>query len=162
MHVGCFQQVETLTEEEESLQKMLAKMQADHAEEEGKIRKSKFKLEADVAGWVAKYDEEMARKQELIDVEVEAHSTEKSQMAELQGKFENLKDEYDAIMEEKRIARERYEAHNKDLVEKNRAASIIQKRWSNFQDEKKAAKGGKKKGSKKKKSGKKGSKKKKK
>lgn len=136
-------------------------MLQEHADEEGKIRKSKFKLEADVAGWISKYDEEMTRKQELIDVETEAHTTEKAQMEELQKKFDTLKDEYDAIMEEKRIARERYDAHHKELAEKNRAASIIQKRWSSFQEEKKAAKG-KKKGSKKKGSKKKGSKKKKK
>eukprot|EP00038_Savillea_parva_P008846 m.179571 g.179571 ORF g.179571 m.179571 type:complete len:398 (-) comp14798_c0_seq1:171-1364(-) len=158
-------QMEALTAEAEALEKKLEDLRQAHADEESKIRKSKFKMEADVAGWISKYDEEMARKQELIDEETTAHETEKRQMAELESKFESLQEEYDAIMEEKRISRERYDAHNHDQAARNHAASVIQKRWSAYQEEKKAnskgkgKKGSGKKGSKKKSKGKKKSKK---
>jgi hypothetical protein len=43
-----------LQEEAESLAKRLAETRQKNSEEEGRIRKAKFKLEADVAKWIEK------------------------------------------------------------------------------------------------------------
>ena len=53
----------------------------------------------------------MKKKQELIDIENEAHTTEEKQREELEAKLALLQDEYDAIMEGQRAERERREAH---------------------------------------------------
>ena len=44
-----------LEEEAESLAKRLAETRQRNSDEEGRIRKAKFKLEADVAKWIEKW-----------------------------------------------------------------------------------------------------------
>jgi hypothetical protein len=58
----------------------------------------------------------MKKKQELIDIENEAHTTEEKQREELEAKLALLQDEYDAIMEGQRAERERREAHEKEVA----------------------------------------------
>lgn len=62
----------------------------------------------------------------------EVYTKEKSQLASLEEKFKTLKEEYDAIMEERRIAREAAEAAERQMAAMVRAAIRIQTYYRAF------------------------------
>jgi len=102
------------------------KMFQEHRAAESKLRKRKYKIETEVENWILKYDQEMGEKQdeyEQIDV---VYTEEKKQLSELEEKFQVLCEEYDKIMEERRIAREKKEVEDKDFTMKKEAATVIQ------------------------------------
>lgn len=78
------------------------------------------------------------------------YTEEKKQLHELEERFKTLEEEYIAIMEERRIAREKREAAERELAIMVRAATTIQAFWRSFKvrkalKSKKKKKGGKKK-----------------
>ena len=81
------------------------------------------------------------------------YTEEKKQLNELEERFKTLEEEYSQIMEERRIARERQEAAERELQMCVSAATTIQAFWRSFKvrkalKSKKKKKGGKKKGGK--------------
>ena len=75
------------------------------------------------------------------------YTEEKRQLAELEEKFKTLEEQYTTIMEEKRIAREKREAAERELRAMIKAASVIQSFWKAYKM-RKALKSKKKKGKK--------------
>ncbi|ESO09893.1 hypothetical protein HELRODRAFT_167712 [Helobdella robusta] len=98
-------------------------------EKESVLRKKKFQIESEIENCIKTYDLEMRR----LEIETnEIHSKyhdEKKLLAVLEQKFSTLKIEYDAIMEERRIAQELRDASEKELLKTIRAAYIIQSLW---------------------------------
>ena len=80
------------------------------------------------------------------------YTEEKKQLNELEERFKTLEAEYNQIQEERRIARERREAAERELQISVMAATTIQAFWRSFKVRKAL------KGKKKKKGGKKGKK----
>ncbi len=83
----------------------------------------------------------------------EVYTEEKKQLNELEERFKTLEEEYNQIMEERRIARERQEAAERELAMAVGAATCIQAFWRSYKvrkalKSKKKKKGGKKKGKK--------------
>jgi len=115
-----------LTSEIEQLKDQFTRMLTEHRENEQHLRKKKFKIETEVENWISKYDVDMGEKQdeyEKIDAE---YTIEKKQLSELEEKFKVLEEEYDKIMEERRIAKEEKEARELELAHQMKAAVTIQ------------------------------------
>ena len=77
------------------------------------------------------------------------YTKEKKELNELEERFKTLETEYKQIMEERRIARERREAAERELQMCIKAATTIQAFWRSFKvrkalKSKKKKKGGKK------------------
>lgn len=121
------------------------KMFQEHRAAEQKLRKKKYKIETEVENWITKYDQEMTEKQDEYEEIDAVYTEEKKQLNELEEKFQVLAEEYDKIMEERRIERERREAADKDYKLKKEAATIIQAYFRAYKVRKvlKAAKAGK-------------------
>lgn len=121
--------------------------------EEQALRKRKIKVEMEIERWISKYDQDMLEKQDQID-EINGHyRTEKEQLATLETRFQELKKEYDVIMEQRAIERARREAAENELAKMIRAALLLQAMWRAVRARRGAKKAAKKggKGSKKKK-----------
>lgn len=73
------------------------------------------------------------------------YTEEKKQLNELEERFKTLESEYQQIMEERRVARDRREAAERDLALMVKAATTIQAFWRSFKV-RKALKARKKKG----------------
>ncbi|XP_069135643.1 dynein regulatory complex protein 10-like [Argopecten irradians] len=117
----------------------------EHRESEQELRRKKFRVESQVENLIQKFDADMTERQneyEEIDAE---YTKEKKQLHELEERFKTLEDEYQQIMEERRIAREKREAAERDMSNMVKAATTIQAFWRSFKV-RKALKGRKKKG----------------
>ena len=93
------------------------------------IRQRKFRLETEVDGLIAKYDDFMITQQDEIENVQEAYDIEKEQLDELQARFDKLKvrkfvwqsltsltqNDYDKIIEERRLAAEEEERKRKEF-----------------------------------------------
>ncbi|XP_033730414.1 dynein regulatory complex protein 10-like [Pecten maximus] len=84
------------------------------------------------------------RQNEYEEIDAE-YTKEKKQLHELEERFKTLEDEYQQIMEERRVAREKREAAERDMSNMVKAATTIQAFWRSFKV-RKALKGRKKKG----------------
>ena len=78
------------------------------------------------------------------------YEADKKELAKLQAHFEILEKQYDAIMEERRLAEEEKARKEEEEREQNKAAAVIQAVWRGYQfrilmrgKSKKAAKKGK-------------------
>ena len=97
----------------------------------------------------------MSEKQEEYDAVDAVYMEEKRQLNELEERFRKLEEEYNAIMEERRLEAEKKEAAEREIAAMVRAAITIQSFWRAYKC-RRALKSKKKKGGKgKKKSGKK-------
>lgn len=93
----------TLQREIDFLKSELKENLKKNREDEEQLRKKKFKIESEVENWIHKYDQEMEEKQnELEDISV-IFNEEKAQLDELQARFTVIQQEYNNIMEERRI-----------------------------------------------------------
>lgn len=133
-----------------ALSKDVQAQQCKHRESEAQLRKRLNKIENEVENWISKYDNEMTDKQNEIEEIQTQYTQELKQLAELEQKFGELEIEYNAIMEEKRIQREKREIAEKELQKMIKAALLLQSFWRAFKVRKalkaKAAKGSAKKG----------------
>ena len=74
------------------------------------------------------------------------YTEEKKQLQELEERFKTLEQEYHQIIEDRRIAKEKAEAAQRELNIKIRAANLIQKLWRAYRARNVSKKGKKKKG----------------
>ena len=137
------------------LKAQLITITAEHREGENALRKRKYKIETEVENWIQKFDADMSEKQEEYDAVDAVYMEEKRQLNELEERFRKLEEEYNAIMEERRLEAEKKEAAEREIAAMVRAAITIQSFWRAYKC-RRALKSKKKKGGKgKKKSGKK-------
>lgn len=127
----------------------LSTLITEHRESEGDLRRKKFKFETEVENWIQKYDQDMGERQDEFEEIDEVYTKEKKELNELEERFKTLETEYKQIMEERRIARERREAAERELHMCIKAATTIQAFWRSFKvrkalKSKKKKKGGKK------------------
>ncbi|KAM5193280.1 dynein regulatory complex protein 10 [Mantella aurantiaca] len=105
---------------------------AENREVELSLRKKKYKVETEIENWIQKYDTDMGEKQTELE-EIEAvYEEEKAQLAELKEKLAVFEVEYVQIMEEREQTRLKKEAAEKELANKNHAATIIQAHWKGY------------------------------
>lgn len=143
------------TAEIEQLKDQFTRMLTEHREDEQHLRKRKFKIETEVENWISKYDADMGEKQDEYEQIDAVYTEEKKQLSELEEKFKVLEEEYNKIMEERRIAKEEKEARELELAHQMKAAITIQAYFRAYKvrkalknKAKKGGKGGKKKGKK--------------
>ncbi|EGD76495.1 hypothetical protein PTSG_07612 [Salpingoeca rosetta] len=143
-----------LNEQLDKLEKELASMRKKHKDEETKLRKRKLKLQAQIEGWIMKYDQDMGEKQRELDGIQQQYGAESKQLQELEERFNVLEIEYNRIMEERRAEREYKQQAEEEMQKMIRAALLIQSCWKAYKSRKAArkaaAKKNKKKGKKKK------------
>ncbi|KAL5016776.1 hypothetical protein ScPMuIL_006365 [Solemya velum] len=117
----------------------------EHRENEQELRRRKFKIETEVENWIMKFDQDMGERQNEYEEIDAVYTEEKKQLNELEERFKTLESEYQQIMEERRVARDRREAAERDLALMVKAATTIQAFWRSFKV-RKALKARKKKG----------------
>ena len=104
----------------------------EHRDQEQILRKEKWKHETNVEGLLARYDDDMTKKQNEID-ELEAlYEEEKRQLQELEEKFKPLEEEYLKILDERRTLERIRRMEEESLNKKVKAAIIIQSYWRGF------------------------------
>lgn len=88
--------------------------------------------------------------QDEYDLYTRMYEADKKELAKLQAHFEILEKQYDAIMEERRLAEEEKARKEEEERKQNKAAAAIQAAWRSYQfrilmrsKSKKAAKKGK-------------------
>ncbi|KAK3728548.1 hypothetical protein QZH41_011628 [Actinostola sp. cb2023] len=109
--------------------KRLEAEQAAHRANEFALRKRKYKIETEVENWIQKFDSDMGERQDEFDALDVVYTEEKKQLQELEERFKTLEKEYTTIVEERRIAKEKAEAAERELNMKIRAARLIQAMW---------------------------------
>ena len=97
-------------------------------EEEDLLRKKKFKIESEVENWIHKYDQEMDEKQTELDDISAIFAEERSQLDELQARFNMLQIEHTRIMENRRLAEEE-KKRLEEQMRKTVAAAILIQAW---------------------------------
>eukprot|EP00042_Codosiga_hollandica_P035354 m.261587 g.261587 ORF g.261587 m.261587 type:complete len:454 (+) comp54613_c0_seq2:103-1464(+) len=112
-----------------SLTKDVSSQQFKHRESEAALRKRLNKIENEVENWIAKYDNDMFEKQQELEEVQKQFSQEQQQLTELEKKFAELEVEYNAILEERRIQREKREAAEREVQMMVKAALLIQAYW---------------------------------
>lgn len=138
-----------LQQEYNQLHTQLQNLRQQHREKEGEQRMKKYRQETEVENWIQKYDTDMGIRQDKFEEIDAVYTEEKKQLNELEERFKTLETEYNQIMEERRISRERREAAERELQASMKAATTIQAFWRSFKV-RKALKSKKKKGGKKK------------
>lgn len=125
----------------------------EHRETEQLLRKRKYKIETEVENWIQKFDQDMGDRQKEYEEIDSVYTEEKKQLSELDEKFQVLEQEYNKIMEERRIAKEKKEQEEKELAMMMKAAITVQAYFRAYKVRKalrnKSKKGGKKGGKKK-------------
>ena len=121
----------------------------------------KFKVEHELENWIREYDNDMGDRQEEMEGVQKVYDEQRMQLNELEERFATLEVEYNRVVEERRIAKEKAEEAQRELEKMIRAATLLQSLWRSYkcrkllkQKQKKGKKGKKGKG-KGKKSGKK-------
>ncbi|OCU01642.1 dynein regulatory complex protein 10 [Xenopus laevis] len=121
-----------IQQELQQLRSQLSVNISENREIELFMRKKKYKIETEIENWIQKYDADMGEKQDELE-ELEAEYTlEKAQLAEVQEKLAVMEEEYTQIMEERRLAKLRMEEEERELANKNRAATLIQAHWKGY------------------------------
>ncbi|KAH6579762.1 hypothetical protein BASA50_002917 [Batrachochytrium salamandrivorans] len=110
----------------EALENHLETNKIKNREEEAILRKKKFKIESEVENWIHKYDQDMEEKQSEIDDVTGIFLEEKTHLDELQARYADLQQEYEAILEKRRKAEERNKEKERILKQQNKAATLIQ------------------------------------
>ncbi|CAI9598575.1 unnamed protein product [Staurois parvus] len=106
---------------------------AENREVELSLRKKKYKVETEIENWIQKYDADMGEKQTELEEIESVYEEEKVQLAELKENLSVFEVEYVQIMEERHQAQLKKEAEEKDLANRNHAATIIQAHWKGYQ-----------------------------
>lgn len=121
-----------LQQEVAQLQTQLQSLVTEHRENEQELRKKKFKIETEVENWIQRYDQDMGERQDEYEEIDTVYTEEKKQLHELEERFKTLEAEYQQIMEERRLARERREAAERELALMVKASTTIQAFWRSF------------------------------
>jgi len=112
-----------------TLRAQLKDQQSQHRASELALRKRQFKVESEVENWVNKYDADMTEKQNEIDRIQEQYRDEQAQLAELEARLAALEFEYNIVMEEHRLERERRQAAEDEMQRMLKAALLVQSFW---------------------------------
>lgn len=139
----------SLSTELAALEKQHTEAQAQHQEKEDKLRAKKFKAEAEVEAWIQRYDADMGETQDAIDKVQTGYDKELAKLGDLQRRFDEIEQEYNDIMEEERIEREKRQAAEEELQRMVRAALLVQNFWRAYKARKAVKKSQGKKGGKK-------------
>ncbi|CAG2237785.1 unnamed protein product [Mytilus edulis] len=137
--------VQRLQNEIVQLKTQLQNLVLEHREKEQDLRRMKFKVESQVEGLIQKYDGEMNERQEEYEEIEAAYNAQKKQLDEVEERFKTMSAEYDQIQEERRLAREKREAAEREMALMVKAATTVQAFWRSFKV-RKALKARKKKG----------------
>ncbi|TPX58770.1 hypothetical protein SpCBS45565_g07916 [Spizellomyces sp. 'palustris'] len=100
----------SLKQEITNHQSQLEELVKRNGEEEAQLRKRKFKIESEVENWIHKYDQDMDEKQTELEDITAIYLEEKAQLDELTARHSELRKEYEAIMEERRVEEEKEKA----------------------------------------------------
>lgn len=100
-----------------------------HRNNELTLRKRKYKIETEVENWIQKYDGDMTERQDELEELSVIYAEEKKQLHDLEERFKVLEEEYDQIMEERRIAQEKREEAERELRNMVKAATLLQAFW---------------------------------
>ncbi|GAB1608913.1 dynein regulatory complex protein 10-like, partial [Argonauta hians] len=103
-----------------------------HREQEGEMRRRKFKAETEVENWIQKYDQEMGQLQEELENVETIYKEERKQLLELEERFRTLEVEYTNICKERVIDIKSLEEAKRSLLTKIRAATTIQAYWRSY------------------------------
>ncbi|MGH0142340.1 UNVERIFIED_CONTAM: hypothetical protein FKN15_039235 [Acipenser sinensis] len=96
------------------------------------MQKRKYKVETEIENWIQKYDADMGEKQVELEQLHAVYTEEQGELKELEEHFAVLDQEYSQIMEERRLAREKKEQEERELVLMIRAATRIQALWKGY------------------------------
>eukprot|EP00056_Hartaetosiga_gracilis_P022723 m.32632 g.32632 ORF g.32632 m.32632 type:complete len:417 (-) comp9799_c0_seq1:139-1389(-) len=129
-----------LTRRIAKLKEDLEGVQNSNMEMESKLRKRKIKLQSQISSWVMKYDQDMTEKQKEYDGIKSQYDKESEQLQKLNDTFNEIEVEYNTIMEERRMERERKKAAEEELQKMIRATLVIQTAWKKYIEKKKASK----------------------
>ncbi|VDL97178.1 unnamed protein product [Schistocephalus solidus] len=94
---------------------------------------TRYKLESDLEGKYASYDNAMFAVQSEYDSLWAAYLEDKAELEAYQEKLEELREEYDGIMEERRQQEESERRAEEKRRKMDAAASVIQAFWRSFQ-----------------------------
>lgn len=101
-------------------------------EEEAQWRKKKFKIESEVENWIHKYDQDMEEKQAELEDITAIYLEEKTQLDELQQRYNELQKEFEKIMDERRHIEELKKEEELHFQKMVAAAMRIQAIWRGF------------------------------
>ncbi|RUS72393.1 hypothetical protein EGW08_019853, partial [Elysia chlorotica] len=144
------QKTQKLQAEINQLQNQLNNAISEHREIEADLRGKKYKIENEVDNWIQKYDQDLGERQDEYEEIDLVYSEEKKQLEELEERFATLEKEYTAIMEERRVARDKRERAQRELAILVKSATTIQAFWRSYKVRKALKAKNKKKGGKKK------------
>lgn len=144
------QKIQKLQTEINQLQTQLNNAVTENREKEADLRAKKYKVENEVDNWIQKYDQDMGERQDEYEEIDLVYTEEKKQLFELEERFATLEKEYVAIMEERRIARDKRERAQRELALLVKSATTIQAFWRSYKVRKALKSKSKKKGGKKK------------
>jgi len=145
------QKTQKLQTEINQLQTQLNNSVTENREKEADLRAKKYKVENEVDNWIQKYDQDMGERQDEYEEIDLVYTEEKKQLFELEERFATLEKEYIAIMEERRVARDKRERAQRELAMLVKSATTIQAFWRSYKVRKALKAKNKKKGGKKKK-----------
>jgi len=104
----------------------------ENREKEAELRAKKYKVENEVDNWIQKYDQDMGERQDEYEEIDLVYTEEKKQLFELEERFATLEKEYLAIMEERRVARDKRERAQRELALLVKSATTIQAFWRSY------------------------------
>ncbi|XP_012934688.1 dynein regulatory complex protein 10 [Aplysia californica] len=142
------QKTQKLQAEINQLQTQLNNAVTEHREKEAELRAKKYKVENEVDNWIQKYDQDMGERQDEYEEIDLVYTEEKKQLFELEERFATLEKEYTAIMEERRVARDKRERAQRELALLVKSATTIQAFWRSYKVRKALKSKNKKKGGK--------------
>ncbi|RZB39596.1 IQ domain-containing protein D-like [Asbolus verrucosus] len=116
----------------------------DHLAKEKTLRAKRFKVETQLASWVAKYDQDLGDKQAEFEALEKTYNTEKEDFELLQEKFDEQEEEYVVLMAEKEAEEMRIKEEKAWIFLQNRSARRIQRYWRAYRARKLAKKKGRK------------------
>jgi len=119
------------------LRQQLAQAVSEHRQSEQGLRSRKIKTESALETWIAKYDTDMGERQDEYEQIEAVYKIEKQQLEDLEERFAVLEEEYNKIMEERRIAAERKAEEVRRMRLLTKAAVVIQAHWRSFATRKK-------------------------
>lgn len=114
---------EKYTQEVQDMKKKLMDIKKENFGKEGEMRKRKFKMSTELRNWVRKYDSDMGWRQEEIEEIQEENRKDLEQISELESHFVSVEEQYNLIMEERRLKEE--EKSRKLKEQFRRVAAVV-------------------------------------
>ena len=128
---------ERLNQSIAQLRTQLSQAVAEHRQSEQILRSRKIKTESALETWIAKYDTDMGERQDEYEQIDTVYKVEKQQLEDLEERFAVLEEEYNRIIEERRVNAELKAEEERRLRLLTKAAVVIQAHWRSFSTRKK-------------------------